>query len=209
LPEAVELLTAAARPILERWFESDVLRATLATDAIIGAFVSPSSPGSAYVLLHHVMGEAGGARGVWGYVRGGMGGLADALAGACRDMGVDVRRESPVHAIHTDRHGVCGVGLEDGTQLEARVVASSVDAHLTFEKLLDPAVLPDDFRKAVARIDYASASAKINLALAEPPQFTCAAGAGVMPHHHGTMHIGPTMDYIDRAYDDVTSQCSR
>jgi phytoene dehydrogenase-like protein len=203
LPQAVELLTAAARPILERWFETDVLRATLATDAIIGAFTSISSPGSAYVLLHHVMGEAGGARGVWGYVRGGMGGLAESLAAACRDMGVDVRRESPVHAIHTDRHGVCGVGLEDGSQLEARVVASSVDAHQTFERLLDAAVLPEEFRAAVARIDYASASAKINLALAEPPQFTAQPGVGVMPHHRGTMHVGPSLDWLDRAYDDA------
>ncbi|MBA3480453.1 MAG: NAD(P)/FAD-dependent oxidoreductase [Pirellulales bacterium] len=203
LPEAVELLTAAARPILERWFESEVLRATLATDAIIGAFTSISSPGSAYVLLHHVMGEAGGARGVWGYVRGGMGGLSDSLAKACNDMGVEIRRESPVHAIHTDRHGACGVGLEDGSQIEARVVASSVDAHLTFERLLDPATLPEEFRRAVARIDYSSASAKINLALAEPPQFTAMPGVGVMPHHRGTMHIGPSLDYLDRAYDDA------
>ncbi|MCA9257897.1 MAG: NAD(P)/FAD-dependent oxidoreductase, partial [Planctomycetales bacterium] len=203
LPEAVELLTAAARPILERWFESEALRATLATDAIIGAFLSPSSPGSAYVLLHHVMGEAGGARGVWGYVQGGMGGLADALEKACLDLDVEIRRESPVHAIHTDRHGVCGVGLEDGTQLEAPVVASSVDAHLTFERMLSPDTLPDEFRAAVARIDYASASAKINLALAEPPNFTCLPSVGVAPHHHGTMHIGPTLDYIDQAYDDA------
>ena len=202
-PEAIELLSGAARPILERWFETEALRATLATDAIIGAFTSISSPGSAYVLLHHVMGEAGGARGVWGYVRGGMGGLADALEKLCRSLGVDIRREAAVHAIHTDRHGVCGVGLFDGTQLEARVVASSVDAHVTFEKLLDPAVLPAEFRAAVARIDYGSASAKINLALAEPPQFTCAPGAGVMPHHRGTMHVGPTLDYLDRAYDDA------
>ena len=203
LPAAVEILTAAARPILERWFESEVLKATLATDAIIGAFTSISSPGSAYVLLHHVMGEAGGARGVWGYVRGGMGGLSDALAKACQDMGVEIRRESPVHAIQTDRHGACGVGLEDGTQIESRVIASSVDAHVTFERLLDPGVLPAEFRTAVAQIDYSSASAKINLALAEPPQFTAAPGAGVMPHHHGTMHIGPTLDYLDRAYDDA------
>ena len=203
LPEAVELLTAAARPILERWFESEVLRATLATDAIIGAFTSISSPGSAYVLLHHVMGEAGGARGVWGYVRGGMGGLSDSIAAACKDMGVEIRRESPVHSIHTDRHGACGVGLEDGSQLEARVVASSVDAHLTFEKFLDPAVLPEEFRTAVSRIDYSSAGAKINLALAEPPQFTALPGVGVMPHHRGTMHIGPSLDYLDRAYDDA------
>ncbi len=203
LPEAVELLTAAARPILERWFESEILKTTLATDAIIGAFTSISSPGSAYVLLHHVMGEAGGARGVWGYVRGGMGGLSDSLAKACNDMGVEIRRESPVHAIHTDRHGACGVGLEDGSQIEARVVASSVDAHLTFERLLDPATLPEEFRRAVARIDYSSASAKINLALAEPPQFIAMPGVGVMPHHRGTMHIGPSLDYLDRAYDDA------
>ena len=203
LPEAVELLTGAARPILERWFEAEVLRATLATDAIIGAFTSISSPGSAYVLLHHVMGEAGGARGVWGYVEGGMGGLADALEAVCRDLGVEIRRESPAHAIHTDRAGVRGVGLQDGSQLDARVVASSVDAHLTFEKLLAPDVLPEEFREVVARIDYSSASAKVNLALGEPPRFTCLPGDGVGPQHHGTMHIGPTLDYLDRAYDDA------
>jgi phytoene dehydrogenase-like protein len=203
LPEAVELLTGAARPILERWFESEALRATLATDAIIGAFAPPSAPGSAYVLLHHVMGEAGGARGVWGYVQGGMGGLANALEKACIDLGVEIRREAPVHSIHTDKHGACGVGLEDGSQLSSRVVASSVDAHLTFEKMLDPQVLPDEFKEAVARIDYSSASAKINLALSEPPKFTCMPGDGVGLHHHGTMHIGPTLDYLERAYDDA------
>ncbi|QEG37773.1 phytoene desaturase family protein [Bythopirellula goksoeyrii] len=203
LPEAVELLTGAARPILERWFESDVLRATLATDAIIGAFTSISSPGSAYVLLHHVMGEAGGARGVWGYVQGGMGALSDAIASACTDLGVEIRREAPVHAIHTDKHGTCGVGLEDGSQLSSRIVASSVDAHLTFERLLSPDALPEEFREAVARIDYSSASAKVNLALSEPPKFSCLPGDGVGPQHHGTMHIGPSLDYLERAYDDA------
>ncbi len=203
LPAAVEILTGAARPILERWFETEVLKATLATDAIIGAFTSISSPGSAYVLLHHVMGEAGGSRGVWGYVEGGMGRLSDAIAGACEDMGVEIRREAAVNSIQTDAHGTCGVGLEDGSQLEARCVASSVDAHLTFEKMLAPDVLPEEFRDAVAKIDYASASAKVNLALSEPPQFTCLPSKGVAPHHHGTMHIGPSLDYLDRAYDDA------
>ncbi len=203
LPDAVELLTGAARPILERWFESEVLKATLATDAIIGAFTSISSPGSAYVLLHHVMGEAGGSRGVWGYVEGGMGRLSDAIAAACADLGVEIRREAAVNSIQTDAHGACGVGLEDGSQLAARCVASSVDAHLTFEKMLAPDVLPEEFRDAVAKIDYASASAKVNLALAEPPQFTCLPSTGIAPHHHGTMHIGPSMDYLDRAFDDA------
>ena len=202
-PEAIELLTGAARPILDRWFKSDVLKATLATDAIIGAFLSISSPGSAYVLLHHVMGEAGGARGVWGYGQGGRGGLSEAIAAACEDMGVTIRRESPVQAILTNGRQTCGVQLEDGTQLEAKIVASSVDAHLTFEKMLDPAELPEDFLQAISRIDYSSASAKVNLALAEPPRFTCADAAGVGPHHHGTMHVGPSLDYLERAYADA------
>jgi phytoene dehydrogenase-like protein len=203
LPQTVELLTAAARPILDRWFESDVLKATLATDAIIGAFLSISSPGSAYVLLHHVMGEAGGARGVWGFVQGGMGGLATALASACNDLGVEIRREAPIAHILTNNGRAVGVRLEDGSQIEAKVVASSVDAHLTFEMFLTPDELPVQFREAVARIDYASASAKINLALGEPPRFTCIPQDGVGPHHHGTMHIGPSLDYLERAYDDA------
>ena len=205
LPQTVELLTGAARPILDRWFESDVLKATLATDAIIGAFLSISSPGSAYVLLHHVMGEAGGARGVWGYVQGGMGGLSAALEKVCGELGVVIRREAPVRHITTSGGRAVGVRLEDGTQIDAKVVASSVDAHLTFEKFLTPSELPEFFREAVARIDYASASAKVNLALSEPPRFTCMNDApGVVgPHHHGTMHIGPSLEYLERAYDDA------
>ena len=203
LPEAVELLTGAARPILERWFEAEVLRATLATDAIIGAFAPPSAPGTAYVLLHHVMGEAGGARGVWGYVEGGMGGLADSLERACADLHVDIHREAEVASILAGDGRVQGVALADHTILEATVVASSVDAHLTFEKFLSADQLPEDFRRAVSRIDYSSASAKINIALAEPPQFSCIESAGLGPQHHGTMHIGPTLDTIERAYDDA------
>jgi phytoene dehydrogenase-like protein len=120
-------------------------------------------------------------------------------------LGVDLRRESPVRHITTSGGRATGVRLEDGTQLDAKVVASSVDAHLTFERFLTPAELPAFFREAVARIDYASASAKVNLALAEPPRFTCkndAAGV-VGPHHHGTMHIGPSLEYLERAYDDA------
>jgi phytoene dehydrogenase-like protein len=203
LPEALELITGAARPILDRWFEADVLKATLATDAVIGAMASPSSPGSAYVLLHHVMGEAGGARGVWGYVQGGMGGLALALEKACRAAGADIRREAEVARIVTSGGKAIGVGLADGSELAARAVASSVDAHWTFERFLTPADLPAEFRQAVSRIDYSSASAKINLALSEPPRFTAAPTDGIGPHHHGTIHISPTLDYLERAYDDA------
>lgn len=203
LPEAVEIVTGAARPILERWFEAEVLRATIATDAVIGAFAPSSSPGTAYVLLHHVMGTAGGARGIWGYVQGGMGGLADALEAACRDLHVDVRREAEVVRILSSNGRVLGVSLADHTVIEAAVVASSVDARVTFERLCVPTDLPEAFRKAVARIDHSSASAKINLALAEPPNFRADPSTGIAPHHHGTMHICPTLDYIERAFDDA------
>ncbi len=207
LPEAMELLSGSARTILDRWFESDVLKATLATDAIIGAFAPISAPGSAYVLLHHVFGAAGGARGVWGYAEGGMGALATAVERACTDLGVTVLRESPVRSIRTARGQVVGVTLDDGCELTAPVVASSVDPHWTFERFLDPADLPPEFLEAVRRIDYSSASAKINLALSEPPRFVCrdreTDADGLGPHHHGTMHIGPTLDYLERAYDDA------
>ena len=203
MPAAIELLAGAARPILERWFEAEVLRATLATDAVIGAFAAPSMPGTAYVLLHHVMGEAGGARGVWGYVEGGMGGLADALEATCNQLRVEIHREAAVKQIITEKGRVCGVSLEEGRQFFAPVVASGVDAHMTFERMLPTEALPGEFRRAVSRIDYASASMKINLALDRPPQFSAVASEGLAPHHHGTMHISPTLDYIERAYDDA------
>ncbi|MCA9247709.1 MAG: NAD(P)/FAD-dependent oxidoreductase [Planctomycetales bacterium] len=203
MPEAIELLTGAARPILDRWFETDVLKAALATDAIIGAFTSISSPGSAYVLLHHVMGEAGGARGIWGYVQGGMGGLSDALERACGEMGVTILRETEVKRIATSNGRAQGVELVDGSALEADIVASSIDAHWTFERMLAPDDLPQSFRQAVARIDYSSASAKVNVALSEPPQFTCLPSEGIGSHHHGTIHISPTLEYLERAYDDA------
>ncbi len=203
VPEAIEVLAGAARPLLERWFESEGLKATLATDAVIGSFSSIGAPGSAYVLLHHVMGEAGGARGVWGYVQGGMGGLATALEKSCTDLGVEIFRETEVRQILVKDGKAAGVLLAGGKQIDARIVASSLDPHWTFERLLEPQWLPEEFRAAVARIDYSSASAKVNLALSEPPNFTALPSTGVAPHHHGTMHIGPTLDYLERAFDDA------
>src|SRR5262249_37733278 len=165
--EAVEILTGAARPILDRWFESEELKGTLATDAIIGAMAGPSMPGTAYVLFHHVMGEAGGARGVWGYMRGGMGGVTQALAAAARALGVDIRCEAEVtHIVERDGHAF-GVALAGGGEYHAPVVASNADARVTFLRLLDRGSLPEAFVADVERISYASASLKINVALAE------------------------------------------
>jgi phytoene dehydrogenase-like protein len=201
--EAVEILTGAATPILDRWFESDVLKATIATDAVIGAFAPPSHPGTAYVLFHHVMGECNGVRGVWGYVRGGMGTISNSIAQAARAKGAEIRTNAAVAKILTRGTEATGVALADGTEFHAPIVASCVDANTTFLRLLDPKELPPEFVAAVKRIDYSSATVKINVAISEPPQFKALPGTGVGPQHHGTMHICPSMEYIERAYDDA------
>ena len=201
--KAVEILTGAATPILDRWFESEQLKVTLATDAIIGAMASPSMPGTAYVLFHHVMGECDGARGVWGYVRGGMGGISNAIASAARERGAEIRTGAEVVRILVKDGRAQGVVLKDGTELRAKRVASGVDANVTFLRLLQAAELPAEFVDAVRHIDYASASCKINLALSELPDFKAVPGTAPGPQHRGTIHISPTMEHIERAYDDA------
>ena len=198
---AVEILTGAANPILDRWFESEVVKTTLSTDAIIGAFATPSMPGTAYVLFHHVMGECDGVRGVWGYVRGGMGALSNAIAAAARERGVDIMVNAPVARILVEQGRAAGVVLANGDDIRAPRVISNLDANATFLRLMDRADLPPDFVDAVAHLDYASASCKINLALSEAPEFTCLPGRGAGPQHHGTMHICPDRTYIEKAYD--------
>lgn len=203
MSEAVEVLTGPARPILDRWFESEELKATLATDAIIGAFASPSMPGTAYVLFHHVMGETNGKRGVWSYVKGGMGGLTQALAKAAKDLGVEIRTEAEVARILSKDNAVTGVALANGDEFHSSRVASNVDCRLTFTRFMDPKDLPPDFAAAVDRIDYSSASVKINVALAALPNFTACPGSTAGPQHRGTIHLCPDQDFIERAYDDA------
>src|SRR6516164_3475057 len=155
---AIEVLAGPARVILDRWFESEQLKATLATDAIIGAMASPSMAGTAYVLFHHVMGETNGKRGVWGYVRGGMGGLTQALAKAAQGLGVEIRCDTEVSSIRVQDGRTAGVVVAGGTEIDAPVVASNADANVTFNRLLDPELLPADFAAAINRIGYESAT---------------------------------------------------
>ena len=199
LPDALRLLVGPARALLEEHFESEPLRATLATDAIIGAFAAPSTPGTGYVLFHHVMGTLGGQRGVWAYVEGGMGRLSDALAAAAREAGASfapTRRWSSIHA----RGGrACGVTLAGGETLDADLVVSGIDLART-------AALIDDAGRAprVPRADTRSPVVKLNLALGELPRF------GVRDRERsplgGTIHLGPIdLDGIERAFGDAAA----
>ena len=190
-----------ARPALEGWFESEALRATLATDAVIGAWASPSSPGTGYVLLHHVMGETGGRRGMWAYVQGGMGTFSEALADAAREAGAEIRCDAPVAKVAVEAGRARGVVLEDGSAIEARVVVSNADPRRTFFDLVGRDHLSADFARALAALDFRSPSLKINLALDCLPRFRRDAGAGPAAEHVGTIHIGcPDLDSIDRAF---------
>jgi phytoene dehydrogenase-like protein len=202
-PRVIDILTGAARPILDRWFESEELKATLATDAIIGAMAAPSTPGTAYVLFHHVMGECNGVRGVWGYVRGGMGGISNAIAAAAKERGAEIRTNAPVARIVSQDGKATGVVLVDGTELAAGRVISNADANVTFLKLMEPKQLPHEFVGSVRAIDYSAASLKINVALSELPDFKACAGTAPGPQHRGTIHISPTLDYIEHAFDEA------
>jgi phytoene dehydrogenase-like protein len=149
------------------------------------------------------MGETNGKRGVWAYVKGGMGGLTQALAKAANDLGVEVRTETEVAKILTKNGAVSGVALANGDDFHAKMVASNVDCNVTFNKLLDGADIPPAFREAVDRISYESASAKINVALERLPSFTALPGHDPGPQHRGTVHLCPDQDFIERAYDDA------
>ncbi len=199
LADAAALLLGPARPALEAWFESEPLRATLATDAVIGAWAPPSAPGTGYVLFHHVMGETHGERGVWAYVEGGMGRLAEAIAAAARKAGAEIRSDAPVRRIDVDGGRVCGVTLEDGTAIETSAVLSSADPQVTLLGLTGAEHLPDRVARGVQALDFRSGSVKINLALDRLPAFHGRDRAG--PEHRGTIHVGATdLDALDDAF---------
>lgn len=200
-PAALHLFTGSANAWLDRWFESEPLKATLATDGIIGAFATPSMPGTGYVLFHHVMGECDGVRGVWGYIRGGMGALSEAIASAARACGATIQTGVAVSRILTRNGQAHGVVDTEGREYLAPVVLSGLDAHTTFLRLLDPASLPPDFVASVRHIDYSSGSCKINLALSDVPRFTCLPDHEAGPHLHGTIHLCPSRDAIEAAYE--------
>src|SRR6266567_6060746 len=197
----VQLMTMSAIDFLDQWFETDVLKATMSASGIIGTFLGVCSPGTAYVLLHHYMGEIDGAFRAWGFARGGTGALSNAIADAAREAGAEIRTKSPIARILVKNGRACGVVLQSGEEIFANVVSSSVDPHLTFEKFLEPSELPGDFLEGVRRYKFRGSSGKVNLALDELPNFKCLPGEGA--HLRGAISISPGTDYMERAYDDA------
>ncbi|MBV9744406.1 MAG: NAD(P)/FAD-dependent oxidoreductase [Acidobacteriia bacterium] len=202
LAALVKVFTQSAAELLDEWFESDQVKVTLATDGVIGANGGPRSPGTAYILLHHCMGGVGGHRGLWGFVRGGMGAIAEAIAASARSRGVEIRTEAPVARVLVGEGRARGVVLENGEEIASRAVASNLDPRVTFLRLLDPKTLDPDFVAAIQRFRIEGTSAKINLALSGLPEFRALRGAPG-PQHRATMHICPDLEYVERAWDDA------
>jgi len=198
----VKIFTQSATDLLDEWFESEQLKVTLATDGVIGANGGPRSPGTAYILMHHCMGGVNGHRGLWGFVRGGMGGVSNAIADSARARGVTIRTNAPVAKILTERGRASGVVLENGEEIKAGLVASNLDPKRTFLKLVDSKELPSDFIDGIQRFRVEGTSLKMNLALRGLPDFTALPGTPG-PQHGATMHICPSVEYVERAWDDA------
>jgi phytoene dehydrogenase-like protein len=198
----IDLMTMSADEYLSEWFENTHIKAVLAYYAGIGTLAGPRTPGSAYVIMHHVMGEHAGAGG-WGFVRGGMGTITQAIAKAGREKGMEIRTNAPVASIDTAGGRATGVTLADGTKIEAGIVASNVSAKLTFLKFLAEDLLPAEFVRDLRGYRTYSAAFKINIACERLPQYTSFNAAECGFAYPTYTHIGPSIEYLERAYDDA------
>jgi phytoene dehydrogenase-like protein len=198
----VKIFTQSAADFLDDWFESEQLKVTLATDGVIGANGGPRSPGTAYILLHHCMGGVNGHRGLWGFVRGGMGAVSNAIADSARAHGAVIRTDAPVANILVANGRVSGVVLENGDEIAGSIVASNLDPRRTFLKLVDARHLDPEFLDAIRKFRSEGTSLKMNLALSGLPEFKALPGSPAA-QHRATMHICPSVEYIERAWDDA------
>jgi phytoene dehydrogenase-like protein len=199
----LRIFTQSVADFLAPWFESEEVKVTLATDGVIGTNGGPRTPGTAYVLLHHVMGKVNGHRGLWGFVRGGMGGVAAALAGAAQAAGATIRTEAPVARVLVVNGRAAGVVLGNGDEIRSRIVVSGADPKRTFLQLVEAHHLPGEFLAAVHNIRMEGCSMKINLALDGLPSFRALPGSTLLPHHRTTIHLCPSLEYIERAWDEA------
>jgi phytoene dehydrogenase-like protein len=201
--ELLRLFATSAGDYLDGWFESDPIKAVYGFDGIVGNYASPYSPGSAYVLLHHVFGEVNGKKGVWGHAIGGMGAITQAMARSAVARGVDIRLESPVRQIVVERGRAVGAVTERGEAIRARAVVSNLNPKLLYQRLLEPEDLPVEFRERISQWRCGSGTFRMNVALSELPDFTCLPGKTQAPHHTAGIILAPTLSYMERAYFDA------
>ncbi len=199
--DLLDLFTKSAGAVLDQWFESAPIKAAFGFDAVVGNFASPFTPGSAYVLLHHVFGEINGKRGQWGHAIGGMGAITQAMAAEAQVRGVTLFTAAPVARVLTRNGRAHGIALTDGTEIAARRVVANVNPKLLYEQLIDGAALDADFRRRIDAYRCASATFRMNVALAALPEFACAPGDG--SHLRSGIIIAPSLDYMERAYFDA------
>ncbi len=199
--DVLDLFTKSASGFLDQWFESEAVKAAFGFDAVVGNYASPETPGSAYVLLHHVFGEVNGRKGAWGHVVGGMGSITRMMADACRDQGVEISLESPVAQVLTTGGRVAGVRLESGEEITAPRVIANVGPRLLFDRMIDPCDLPADFRRRIKGFKTGSGTFRMNVALSALPRFACLPEPG--EHHRSGIIIAPTLRYMDEAFMDA------
>ncbi|MFQ5701282.1 MAG: phytoene desaturase family protein [Acidobacteriota bacterium] len=197
----LQLMTMSAVDFLDRWFESDVLKSPMSVSGIIGTFLGVRSPGTAYVLLHHYMGEIDGNFRAWGFAKGGTGGISLAIASAARAHGAEILTGTSVEKIRIASGKATGVVLANGDEISANVVVSGLDPHRTFLRLVGEGHLEEDFARQIRRFKMRGSSGKVNLAVDRVPEFSCRPGDG--PHLRGDIAIAPSIDYLERAYDQA------
>ncbi len=201
--DLLEVFTRSAREFLDGWFEDDRIKSAFAFDAVVGNFAGVSTPGSAYVLLHHVFGEVNGKPGAWGHPVGGMGAITQAMARACEAAGVEISLESPVAQVLVDGGTARGVRLESGEEIAAPIVAANVGPALLYRQLVSPSDLDPDFARRIKGYKTGSGTFRMNVALSELPDFSVLPGKALAEHHTAGIVIAPGLDYMDRAYDDA------
>jgi len=196
-----KLMTMSSADYLDEWFELDALKATKSASGIIGTFLGPRFPGSAYVLLHHYMGEIDGAFRAWGFQKGGTGAISDSIASAARAFGAEIRTRASVEQVLVKNGRATGVALASGEEIGAPLVLSGLDPRLTFTRLIDPKSLPGELADGIRRYKFRGSSGKVNLALSGLPELSCLPGHGA--HLRGAISISPSLAYLERAYDDA------
>lgn len=199
--DMLDLFTKSARAMLDGWFESEAVKAAFGFDAVVGNYASPDTPGSAYVLLHHVFGEVNGKKGAWGHSVGGMGRITEIMAKVCRDAGVEISLDSPVARVLVDGGRAVGVALVSGEEIAAPRVIANVGPKLLYGRLMDAADLPADFARRMKGFQAGSGTFRMNVALSELPRFSCLPEPG--EHHRSGIILAPTLDYMDRAFLDA------